>query len=90
MPACNECDGYGTIGLGHRNDPDERFGECECCGGSGERDLNFNDFDGAMVRVIATRFVGSCNVMSDGLAIVMNDEGREVEGLTFEELELVE
>jgi hypothetical protein len=86
---CDECDGHGKIGLGHRNDPDEKFITCEDCGGTGRRDLEFSDMDGARVRVTASGFVGICNIMATGLAIVIDENDAEVVDVTFEELELV-
>lgn len=90
MRPCEECDGHGEIGLGHPGDPDEKFAPCEYCGGTGERDLEFKDMDGVEVRVIATGFVGICNVTATGLAIVIDENDNEVCGLAFIELELVE
>jgi hypothetical protein len=90
MQPCEECNGYGEIGLGHMNDPDEKFAECEYCDGTGKRDLEFKDMDGVKVRVIATGFVGMCNLMATGRAIVIDENDVEVCDLTLIELELVE
>jgi len=89
MPNCEECNGHGMIGHGHANDPDEKFNECEYCGGSGERDLDFKDLDGVRVKIIANGIVGECTLFADGTASVTSDNGREYNNLGFDELELI-